>query len=223
MFYATHVVAPLLRLAGTRASSVRCLGSGTIPASLAGPMRNTYPVESAIFELHESEVAIEVTRSIFRTARQVQESFSVYGEDASFEWPQLAGELPVLYRVSRDESNEGHPAFHRAVEELARTLGVDPGRYAELMPIPRFPPIVTERPSMPEFEKSLPGPLQHFAGHGGAEGHLVHEFVRSIIEKRAPSIDAVVAADWSAPGICAHESALAGGKSVQVPSFGSAS
>ena len=221
MSYATHVVAPLFKLAGTRASSVRCLGSGRIPASLAGPMRNPYPVESALFELHESDVAVEVTRSIFRTARQVQESFSVYGEDASFEWPQLAGELPVLHRASRGHSSEGYPAFHRAVEELARTLGVDPSRYAELMPVPRFPPIVTERPSMPDFEKSLPGPLQRFAGHGGAEGHLVHEFVRSIAEKRAPSIDAVVATDWSAPGICAHESALAGGKSVPVLSFGS--
>ncbi|MBL8028096.1 MAG: gfo/Idh/MocA family oxidoreductase, partial [Fibrobacteres bacterium] len=56
-------------------------------------------------------------------------------------------------------------------------------------------------------------------GHGGSHPHLVHEFIRSIVEKRKPWIDAVTAANWTAAGICAHESAMKNGKAVRIPSF----
>jgi hypothetical protein len=56
-------------------------------------------------------------------------------------------------------------------------------------------------------------------GHHGSHPHLVHEFVRSIVERRKPWIDAVTAANWTAAGICAHASALQGGAAVEVPSF----
>ncbi len=56
-------------------------------------------------------------------------------------------------------------------------------------------------------------------GHGGSHPHLVHEFVRSIVEKRPSAIDAVTAAQWTAAGICAHESALRDGEAVVIPSF----
>ncbi|HBM80617.1 MAG TPA: oxidoreductase, partial [Clostridiaceae bacterium] len=45
------------------------------------------------------------------------------------------------------------------------------------------------------------------------------EFVRSIVEDRRPWIDAVTAANWTAAGICAHESAMHGGDEVIIPSF----
>jgi hypothetical protein len=56
-------------------------------------------------------------------------------------------------------------------------------------------------------------------GHHGSHPHMVHEFVRSIIEERAPRSDAITGANWTAAGICAHESAMAGGREVTVPSF----
>jgi hypothetical protein len=56
-------------------------------------------------------------------------------------------------------------------------------------------------------------------GHHGSHPHLVHEFVSSIVENRKPAIDAVTAADWTAAGICAHESALNEGREVLIPDF----
>jgi len=40
-----------------------------------------------------------------------------------------------------------------------------------------------------------------------------------MVEHRPPAVDAVTAANWTAAGICAHESALAGGKEVVIPDF----
>jgi hypothetical protein len=59
------------------------------------------------------------------------------------------------------------------------------------------------------------------AGHGGSHPHLVHEFVRSIVEDRAPAIDEVTAANWTSVGICAHQSAMSQGARVPIPDFSS--
>jgi hypothetical protein len=48
--------------------------------------------------------------------------------------------------------------------------------------------------------------------------HLAHEFVRSIVERRPPWINAITAANWTAAAICVHESAMAGGQ-VVIPEF----
>ena len=47
-----------------------------------------------------------------------------------------------------------------------------------------------------------------------------HEFVSAIVEDRPARIDAVQAARWTAPGICAHASALQDGARQVVPAFG---
>jgi predicted dehydrogenase len=74
----------------------------------------------------------------------------------------------------------------------------------------------------PDRPDLLPPALAPFVsgGHGGSHPHLVHEFVSAVLADRAPAVDEVTAADWTAPGICAHESALADGAAVEVPRFG---
>jgi predicted dehydrogenase len=206
MSYATHAVAPLLQLADAEAASVRCLGSGVMPESLAGPTGNPFPVETAIFEL-EGGLAAEVTRSIFRMARQVQESFSVYGERASFEWQQIAGDPPIVFRLADAEA--GHEDFARQRQSFGAMLGIDSEALDELVPGSRFPSILVEHAKLGAAD----------AGHGGAESHLVNEFVRSIVEDRPSSVRAAVAAAWTAAGLCAHESALLGGQTITIPQF----
>ena len=56
-------------------------------------------------------------------------------------------------------------------------------------------------------------------GHHGSHPHMVHEFVRSIVEGRRPWSDAVTAAQWTAAGICAHASAQQGGAAIAIPCF----
>jgi predicted dehydrogenase len=204
MWYATHAVAPCLAFAGVRARSVRCLGSGSMRDELKKQYNNPFPSETAIFALDRAEpLAMEVTRSLFQFFRGYLESFSIYGETASLEAAQAHGEPPVIFA-----SNYGTP-------------GAPHGRlyvpdYAHLLPEPirRFTGAVAldargEHPS-----------VMHGGGHGGSHPHLVHEFVRSIVEGRSPAIDEFKAADWTAPGICAHESALKNGAEVQIPVFG---
>jgi predicted dehydrogenase len=208
MWYATHAVAPCLAFAATRACSVRCLGSGWMRDELRRPYGNPYPIETAVFALEREEpLAMEITRALFHSARGYAESFSLYGEDGTLEAAQVHGEPPVVFALSK--------------------LGAHPGpRRSE-----------AQRIYVPDFEKRLPPELAEFTGavpldargehpsvmhgggHGGSHPHLVHEFVSSIVEHRPPAIDEIKAADWTAPGICAHESALRQGAEVVIPSF----
>ena len=92
---------------------------------------------------------------------------------------------------------------------------------------------------MPNHYSDLPEELWHFTvggnydplnpqeslkmgaggGHHGSHPHLVHEFVTSCIEGRAPWIDEHLGGNITAAGLCAHESALKNGESVIVPRF----
>lgn len=56
-------------------------------------------------------------------------------------------------------------------------------------------------------------------GHGTSEYYLVRDFINAIQQGRQPPIDAIRAAEFTAPGICAHESAMQGGAWIDVPQF----
>lgn len=57
-------------------------------------------------------------------------------------------------------------------------------------------------------------------GHGTAEYSLVQEFLGALEAGRKPAIDEVRGMDFTVPGIMAHESAMQGGKWLDVPYLG---
>ena len=80
--------------------------------------------------------------------------------------------------------------------------------------------IITEKYSQPDHWEMLPEPLRHSTGHGGSHSFLTHEFVMSIVEKRRPEVDVYEALAYTIPGFYAHQSALEGGKTYQIPDYG---
>ena len=95
-------------------------------------------------------------------------------------------------------------------------------------------PEIPERVRVPDYAHRLPEPIRPFTqsienaehlsfiqggGHGGSHPHLVHEFVSALLEDRSPWPDAPTAANWTCVGLCAHQSALEGGKIVRLPDF----
>ncbi len=205
MWYATHAVSPLLAIAESRALKVHCFGSGEMRPQLHTQYGNPYPVETAIYQLETPGLSAEVTRSLFHCARPYMESFTIYGENACYEW-QMEAENPRLFHMS--------PVVPGEVRSVTEEKPDPPDR-ADLLPpaVGRF----TKRFVYGEDERHLS--FEQGGGHHGSHPHLVHEFVRSIVEKRQPWIDAVTAANWTAAGICAHESAMGGGKEMTVPEF----
>ncbi|MEU4192387.1 Gfo/Idh/MocA family oxidoreductase [Kribbella sp. NPDC026611] len=192
MHYVTHALSPALALADTRVESVRCLGSSRLTPDHIGVAGDGFGTEAALFKLAGADLVANVTMSFFQLGRSYLEGFSVYGDEGALEWPQL----------------EGGPMKEFQLQPLAE------GRRGRAVTETDIRP-----PGAPEL---LPEALRPFTsgGHGGSHPHLVHEFVSSIGESRTPRVDARIAATWTAPGICAHQSALQGGAEIQVPDYG---
>lgn len=195
MHYATHAVGPLLQLAKARAESVVCFGSGRIRDEYVQQYGSPFAVESALVRLKDSDLACEVTRSLFDTIRQYRESFDVYGTEGSFEWEQLIGDKAVIYSGFEDAQRVEIPDYgHRLPKEIGSFTQA--GVYDEEH----------------EHTSFIQG-----GGHGGSHPHLVHEFVSAIVEKRPAAVDAATAANWTMTGVCAHESAMRGGERIAIP------
>jgi predicted dehydrogenase len=202
MWYATHCVGPVAALAGASAEYVSCFGSGKIRDELVSKYGSPFAVESAHIKFHGTDLAARICRSLFDTARQYRESIDVYGSKKSFEWALIEGEEPVIHTAKRPE------------------------------------PKIPKRTTAPDFAKRLPKSIQQFttkgvydlgkkthlsftqgAGHGGSHPHLAHEFLTALVENRDPFPNARQSANWTCVGLCAHESAMQGGKIVKLPAW----
>ncbi len=195
MHYATHAVSPLLLLADARAKSVVCFGSGRIQEEYIEHYNSPFAVESALVDMVDSNLACEVTRSLFNTIRQYRESFDVYGTKRSFEWEQIIDDGPVIYSGYEDAERIAVPD------------------YAHLLP-DSIAPFTTGGVYDEEHEHTS---FIQGGGHGGSHPHMVHEFVSAIVDGREAVSDAKTAANWTLTGVCAHESAMNGGDRIDIP------
>lgn len=198
MHYATHVVSPILALVDCRAERISCFGSGRVEDRLARSSGCPFAVESCHLTLRGSDAIGHVWRSLFDTARQYRESLNVYGSRRSFEWSLIEGEAHVLHVAKRPE------------------------------------PEIPQRVEVPDFADRLPEPLRQFthtvqdaehrsflqgAGHGGSHPHIAHAFVQALLGAAPAWPDARTAANWTCVGLCAHHSAMNGGRPEVLPAF----
>jgi predicted dehydrogenase len=197
MHYATHCVSPCLCLPGKMADSVVCHGSGRISDTLKAKYGSPFAVETATFSMKDSDLAAEVTRSLFQTARQYIESFDVYAEKVSYEWPRIEHEPAVLHRGETPERVQV-PDFADRLPEGIRPF-TSKGVY--------------------DADETQHLSFIQGSGHGGSHPHLAHEFISAIVEQREPLPNAATSANWTMTGLCAHISAMKGGERIHIPQF----
>jgi predicted dehydrogenase len=145
------------------------------------------------------------------------------GETAIF---QLTGDTPLAMEVTSmifHTALEPKETFDLYGEKNSFTWATHRGdRHAltELHPArdggPKTSPRTVYRMQVPSAVDRLSEELWPLAS---PQAHLVDEFVLSIVQQRRPRIDEIAAARFTAPGLCAHQSALAGGSPIEIPSF----
>jgi predicted dehydrogenase len=197
MHYATHCVGPVVALAKADAEYVSCLGSGRIDEHLISKYNSPFAVETCHIKFRNSDLAAEVSRSLFNTARQYRESFDVYGSKKSFEWTQIEHEDSVIHSGEKPER-------------------VKIPDYAHLLPEP-----IRSFTTGGVYDADSHQHLSFIqgSGHGGSHPHLVNEFITSLVEQRDPFPNARQSANITCVGILAHESAMQGGKQMFLPEF----
>jgi hypothetical protein len=177
---------------------VVCFGSGKISDKLTKKYGSPFAVESALIRVRDSNLAAEITRSLFETVRQYVESFDVYGDKLTFEWHLTAGDEPTLHTGGED-------CKHVKIPDYAKRLPKGIQRFTTK--------------GVYDMKENVHLSFKQGSGHGGSHPHLAHEFVRAIVEDRKSFVDGPVAANWTSVGICAHQSAMKGGAMVKIPDF----
>ncbi len=197
MHYATHCVGPVVALAGADAEFVSCLGSGRIDENLITKYNSPFAIETCHIKFKDSDLAAEVTRSLFNTARQYRESFDVYGSKKSFEWTLIEHEDSVIH-TGEVPSKVKIPDYAHLLPEAIQSFTTG-GVYD-----------ASENQHLSFIQGS---------GHGGSHPHLVHEFLMALVDNREPFPNARQSANITCVGILAHESAMQDGRKINLPDF----
>ena len=220
LMHPTHAVAPCLMMLGKFPKTVYGRGSGRVREELRDKYGCPFAFESALIELEDSDVTIEMERFLYGVARSYSECFRIYGENMSFEWQQVDGEGPVLFKRTGKLSHDETYDIDNDAERFSRGSEITEERliipdYSHLLPeeIAGF----TRNTVYNEENKHLS--FTQGGGHGGSHPHLVHEFVRAIMDDRKPLTDDILGAFWTGVGICAHKSAMNGGEKIMIPDF----
>lgn len=159
-----------------------------------------------------------VSASGLHTGSHVMKEFNVIDMEVGIFHTAKGAVIKILCGFSV----ERHPAFHFI--SLYGTGGsIETDRYrpssnlkAYLLDIPHLPgmmdiPVAISHPKAP--------PEATAGGHGTSEYYMVNDFVRPILDDTKPAIDVYEGLDYTVPGICAHLSAMQGGKAIPVPDF----
>jgi len=194
MYYCYHGLGPVLYLIDKMVTNVVCFGSGVLPEEMQNNYGNPFPVESALLQLEDSNVTCEVSVCMFKMVRDfLVDRFYIYGDRLGFESAQIGGEKPVIF-----EAQQG-----------------------ELSPEQRGRGVTRREVVVPDVSEYVTGEFVEYAHKSRFKrGVLIaHEFIRSIIEGRPSAIDTFKSANWTATGLCAHDSAMRNGEKIAVPRF----
>ena len=200
MWYATHCVGPVAGLLRLDAEYVSCFGSGTIRKNLIKKYHSPFAVETTHIKFKDSDLSARIYRSLFDVARQYRESIDVYGSKKSVEWPLIEHEPLVIHTGKLPEPK---------IPKLVRSPD-----YAKLLP-----KSIAKYTTKGVYDSSKKTHLSFTqgSGHGGSHPHLAHEFATALAKNRDPFPNARQSANWTCVGLCAHQSALAGGKITPLP------
>lgn len=196
MLYPTHCTAFLVGLTGERLTEVMCTGWKDDDPIIKGNTYKDNPFwnETAFFRTDKgnSHRASCYWRGAFRGTVGAR----WYGNKMSFFSANPNGLGPVIARHDVTNASKDDAGFY--VQEAALE------QYAQV-----------------EWWKTemLPESMRHDSGHEGSHTFISHEFIDALVTGRQPVIDVYEALAYTVPGIIAHESALAGGKPMKIPTF----
>jgi predicted dehydrogenase len=217
MLYPTHAVGNVLAVTGLYATHVSCIGiedqrgDGVFDKSVS-LWGNDFSNASALFKMSDGgAMRTNELRRVGYPSHIRESRLRVFGTEGSFE--QMA-------TVSLWQTKTG-------VEDVSDLL--QPRRSASLddPELEGISPALRDAfvsGSAPVHDRSAL-PAEYTGMHNGHEGShhfLANDFVRAVVDKTLPPVNAWVAARMCLPGIMAHESAKQGGIQLSIPDHGDA-
>jgi predicted dehydrogenase len=219
MWYPTHSIGGVLGAVPAHATSVSCIGvsdavnDGVFDAEIS-MFGNDFSNMTALFELSGGgSMRINEFRRVGYPSPLRESRFRFFGTEASFEqlattslWQDKYGAVDVSEEIATSPTLSPDDALLAGVAPALRQAFASGHARVHQEEIKRLPP---------EFE-SAPN------GHEGGHQLLVDDFARAVNDRTVPTVNAWVAARFTAPGHVAQRSAQLGGERLAVHDFGDA-
>jgi len=215
MNYSTHSIGGVLGAIPGHAVSVSCigvrdeLGDGVFDTTVS-QFGNDFSNEVALFELDDGGVMrISELRRVGYPSQIRESRFRYFGTQASFEqlatvsvWQDKESVLDVTAELTTVPTRSVDDASLAHVAPELREAFVS--GHAPVHDVDRLPPVYRGMPN----------------GHEGSHHFLADDFVRAVVDRSMPPVNAWVAARYTLAGITAHQSALRHGERLPVPDHG---
>lgn len=185
--YCTHSLGPLLYITGERVASV---GALAVPGGKFDP-RVSNPTMHLLQMTTTGGIALRVRVDHVSPRPHQMAYYALQGTQGSYEAWRGHGDTSKVWLADEHEPSLFHaPAqWHPLDDQASRHI--------------------PERLAAP--------PEARLGGHGTSEYWLLRDFLAAARGERSVPIDVFVGLDYTLPGICAIESALAGGAPIAVP------
>jgi predicted dehydrogenase len=212
MLYSTHSVSAVLSITGAQAKSVTCLGlEDTANDGIFDPSvslwKNSQSNQIALFETTDGGVLrIAELRRVGTAPLEPTVRMSIFGTEGSFE--QQVGYSSWATKNSFEIVTKTTSTF----SDVEDPRSLEPNFVSENRWDGGFAS-VHDRSQLPKEFEGLSN------GHGGSHQFMVDDFVMDAVGQRKAPMNVYDAARFTAPGVWAHESALAGGVKLEIPNF----
>ncbi len=225
MFYPTHSISMILSaLPGEHIKKVSCFGyedhnADDIYGNGKNYWDNPFSNETALFSL--SGGGVMRVNEFRRVGINKPSSYitAFYGDEGSYECSV------TQHTFQRGHSAPDGPRIEY-LDELINTYRYIEDKHAGTMDMTKDPCSVRYIEGFSPIQdlSRLPEPFREKNIHAHYNSHpfLVDDFVRSVKADKLPPNNAWDAARYMVPGLVAHESALKGGITMDVPDFGDA-
>jgi predicted dehydrogenase len=214
MFYPTHSTSLILSVTGARMTQVSCYGytdrSGDGVFGAGNNLwDNPFSNETGLFRTSDGGVVrINEMRRVGWRGQHSSNPMCFYGTKASFECNSGSQHWTVLDSADVEDVSDAlriehshNPTDAKLHEVLQEDLNA---RYASVHPVHRLP-------------ESFLGQRN---GHMGSHQFLADDFVKAVVTRSLPPVNAWEAAKYCVPGLIAHQSALANGEAMEIPDLG---
>ncbi|WGW12204.1 Gfo/Idh/MocA family oxidoreductase [Saxibacter everestensis] len=212
MLYVSHSVGGVLGVLPTRAVAVSCFGwADPVPDGIfekkTSIFDNDFSNSTALFLLEDSSVMrINEMRRVGYPAKTRESRFRFFGTQASFE--QIATKSLWHTKTTVEDVSD---LFDLVSPSRIGAVAPDDRDQSMLKALLSGTAPTQDRTRLPREFDGAPN------GHLGSYQYLVDDFMRAIWSGTPPPIDAFRAADFTVPGIVAHQSAVRGGELQLIP------
>jgi len=215
MLYPTHAIGNVLSVTGLHATHVSCIGvkdergDGVFDKTVS-MFDNDFSNATALFKLSDGgAMRTNEMRRVGYPSHIRESRLRIFGTEASFE--QLA--TVSLWQTKHEVEDVSD------LVKARRSGSLDDADLADVDPALREAFVsgcapVHDRSRLPKEFSGLHN------GHEGSHHFLADDFVRAVVDKTLPPVNAWVAARYTLPGIFAHQSAVRGGVQLEIPDHG---